>query len=240
MVVVAEPPVAPVVELPKPPTLPVAPPVVPPQVVTARVEKSEPADEPPPIPKAALDLPPPPPTVPAVVPPPAVAPQPVPPPDVAVPVVPPPADILATPKPTASPATRAVKPVASNMPIDTGTYKLHVRMGGNLGPRFEVRDGEHLLLKVYCDHIDLHGRQDGAAILPGLTATGNVRFSGSGLNGTCDSLAIDAVDGMVRLKGNVKLTCYRGNASSQVMADALSFQLKGTQEVPTKFRQDGN
>jgi hypothetical protein len=214
--------------------LPVAPPVLPPSVIPTRAERVKEGEAPPPIPKAALELPPPPPSV-APLPPtavPAAAPAPSP-PSLAVPQVAP----MATAPPEAP-----IGPVGSRQPIKSlaatrsapTALKLHVRMGGNLGPRFEVRDGENLLLKVYCDHLDLHGKQEGETILPGLTATGHVRFSGSGLNGTCETLQIDAVDGQVRLKGQVKLTCYRGNASSQVFADTLTFQLKGSLEVPTR------
>src|SRR5262249_49353618 len=133
--------------------------------------------DPPPLPKAALDLPPEPP-VPVVKPPavpaekteksvdkpqdflvPGVDKAPAPP--IGLPPAPPPVE---SPKPQAGTDT---KPTTSNA---SGSYKLHVRMGGNLGPRFEVRDGDALLLKVYCEHIEMQGHHDAGAI-PGVSAS---------------------------------------------------------------------
>ena len=107
-------------------------------------------------------------------------------------------------------------------------------MGGSSGPRFEIRDGEQLLLKVSCEKIELHGAHDGSGTLPGLTASGKVKLHGSGLDGTCESLTIESVKGEVHLKGAVKLTCYRGTTSSQVAAESMSFQLTKTGETSTK------
>src|SRR5262249_44696654 len=144
----------------------------------------------------------------------------------------PPAPRAPVNNPPPLPSADAPKPAAAT----TGSYKLHVRMGGNLGPRFEVREGDALLLKVYCEHIDMQGSQQGSNAIPGLTATGKVRFSGSGVSGTCDGLSIASAKGEVTLKGNVKLTCYRGNSSSQLAGESMTFQLKGSADVPVKSR----
>lgn len=140
--------------------------------------------------------------------------------------------------PPAAPKTPAVSlppapepPAAaapSNAPV-AGPFKMFLRMGGTAQPRFEVKDGDALILKVYFDHVDLKGSHDG------LTASGHVRLHGSGLDGTCDQLLLSSTKGEVELKGNVKLNCYRGGASSLLMAEQLKFQLKGATE-PVKPR----
>jgi hypothetical protein len=177
-------------------------------------------------------LPPPPPPVPMVpkfdpLPTPAVAPMPMTPP-VANPMLPPPPPVVpAKAESTNKPA--GAKPIAT-----PGQYKVLLRMGGTGQPRFEVRDGEQLLLKVTCEQIELHGAQDGTAALPGLTATGKVKLHGSGLDGTCDQLTIVSAKGEVAMKGNVHLTCYRGNTSSQVVAESVMFQLNRNGESISK------
>jgi len=242
---------------PPAPSLPVAPPVVPPPVMPTKAEAppsldldippaapkqapppvdkpippAPPLNDPPPLPKGALDLPP---AAPVIkirsandAPPPATKEQKYTP----LPVDPTPIMPVATnPMPTSTPPVPAAAPVV---------YKLHVHMGGDLGPRFEVRSGDSLLLKVYCDHIDMQGSKQGSKSIPGLTATGNVRVAGSGVSGTCDSLTIAAAKGEVTLKGNVKLNCYRGNASSEISSEAMNFQLKGTKDAPEKIHAAG-
>lgn len=113
---------------------------------------------------------------------------------------------------------------APSTPPAPGPFKMFLRMGGSARPRFEVKDGDALILKVYFDHVDLKNTHEG------LTATGNVRLHGSGLDGTCDQLSLSSTKGEVELKGNVKLTCYRGGASSQLTAEQVKFQLKGATE----------
>lgn len=124
-------------------------------------------------------------------------------------------------------------PTATSPPAPAAAhYKLHLHMGGTTSPHFEVYDGDTALLRVHCDQIEMH--QAGPTSTAGLIAHGNVRVSGSGLSGTCDELSVTADKGEVRLKGNVHLHCYRGNSSSQVDADSMSFQLKSSAEVPHK------
>jgi hypothetical protein len=111
-------------------------------------------------------------------------------------------------------------------------------MGGATSPHFEVYDGETPLLRVHCDQIEM--RQEGASAATGLIARGNVRVSGSGLSGTCDELSVASAAGDVHLKGNVHLHCYRGNSSSQVDGDSMTFQLKGSAELPRKAHSNSS
>jgi hypothetical protein len=182
--------------------------------------------------KPTPSLPPPPtiPVAPKFDPPPAplpMAPIQTAPPALATPVTPPVPAIPAQP-------AGAAKPAAA-----TGQYKLFLRMGGTGQPHFDIRDGDQLLLKVSCEQIELHGAHDAASGLPGLTATGKVKFHGSGLDGTCDQLTIVSMKGEVALKGGVRLTCYRGTTGSQVVAESVMFQLTRTGETATKLKAVG-
>src|SRR5262245_52157581 len=170
-----------------PPSLPVAPPVVPPPVLPTKAEDAPPKldlptkptpappsfdpppapkspsppplSDPPPLPKGALDLPD---FGPKRVVLPAGKPKNA---DLAERKLGEPGEFLipgaeTTPKPP--PPVDRPKPVTAEetkpAAAANGSYKLHVRMGGNLGPRFEVRDGDALLLKVYCEHIEMQGQ----------------------------------------------------------------------------------
>lgn len=204
---------------------PIVPPIHDPAIEKAAATKADvKTSEAPPSPP--IDLPPPPPVIPTkptvtfTLPTPPTPPT-APPskPVASTPVVPPPA-----PTPTWSEPTRPLPPVASPTNKSTTPYKLYLRMGGTGQTRFEIRDGDLLLLKVYCEKIDLHG-QDSGSSLPGLTASGKVRLHGSGLDGTCDQLQVVSERGEVMLKGNVRMTCYRGTTSSQVASETMTFQL---------------
>ncbi|HLW67576.1 MAG TPA: hypothetical protein VKS79_19830, partial [Gemmataceae bacterium] len=144
------------------------------------------------------------------------------------------------------PSTTSTQPVPSvplaKSTVNVAPFQLHLHMGGGQTHRFEIRDGDKILLKVYCDKVELHGAQDGSSALPGLTATGHIRLHGAGLDGICDQLTVAAADGKVTLKGAVHMTCYRGTNSSQVLAEQMSFQLNRAGETPvnTKARGTGS
>jgi len=142
---------------------------------------------------------------------------------------------IAVPKSTLAPPP----PMAAASLTTAAPFKLFLRMGGTQTPRFEIRDGDHVMLKVYCDKVELHGAQDGSANLPGLTASGKVRLHGAGLDGTCDSLTVISAKGEVTLKGHVHMTCYRGTNSSQVSAESMSFQLNRAGETPVNTKARG-
>jgi hypothetical protein len=228
-----EPPIAPKPADPSPATLPPTPPapvkpmdlgvLPPPPEIGPKQNLSKPEQ----FPTVAVPPPPPPPMIPKFDPPPA-------PPTISIPMT-------ATPvPPPAVPAAAPVKAVSNTKPVaGTGQYKMFLRMGGTGSPRFEIRDGDQLVLKVSCEQIELHGAQDGVTALPGLTATGKVKLHGSGLDGTCDQLSIVSAKGEVALKGNVHLMCYRGTTASEVVAETVKFQLARTGETATKFKAAG-
>lgn len=235
------------------PSLPVAPPVVPPPpapelrlTAASKTEAAPPAptvlppapalDEPPPLPLGKFDLPP---ATPAPVaakpielrltetePPVALPPAPPAPPSftpATIPVAPAPNPVVVS---TPLKLTPAVAPLAPH-------YKVYVRMGGSSKPRFEIREGDVVLLKVTCDRIDMHGAGQGATGTPGLTAYGHVKLHGSGLDGTCEQLCVTGIQGEVEIKGNVRLTCYRAGSSSEIACDTMRFHLKGAGDSTT-------
>ncbi len=126
---------------------------------------------------------------------------------------------------------QSAEPPVASAPA-SGPFKMFLRMGGSAQPRFEVKDGDAMILKVYFDHVDLHAGNQG------LTAKGNVRMHGSGLDGTCDQLSLSSTKGEVELKGNIRLNCYRGGASTLITADQMKFQLKGASD-PAKSHKTG-
>jgi hypothetical protein len=237
-----------IVPAPSSPALPEPPPPIPqaakpemkPDVTSVPlVQPANPAAPPPPPPlPSSVQLPPAPPPLPAVSPkhisddqypplPPAA-------PSVKADLPPLPAATSTQSAPQSLPAVPAAKTVANVAP-----FRLHLHMGGAQTHRFEIRDGDKILLKVYCDKVELHGAQDGSACLPGLTASGHIHVHGAGLDGTCDQLTVASADGKVTLKGSVHMTCYRGTNSSQVTANEMAFQLNRAGETPVNTKARG-
>jgi hypothetical protein len=260
----AEPPLAPVpnievpikpvgvtevVPAPASPALPEPPPPIP-QAPTIDLQKDPPSVPPLAKPVSPVEPPPAPPPLPAgqsLLPP--VSPKAVDekaaglpplPPSVATDAGLPPLPVPASTQPAAQPLPTVPLTKAATTGVSTAApFQLHLHMGGAQTHRFEIRDGDKILLKVYCDKVELHGAQDGSSALPGLTATGHIRLHGSGLDGNCDQLTVAAADGKVTLKGSVHLTCYRGTNSSQVMAEQMSFQLNRAGETPVNTKARG-
>ena len=212
-------PIVPPISRPQP--MPAGPPAAP-SLVTGQFEPRSNLAPPTSPPAEPIPVPLPPAPVPSIRPPSSgpLPPEPIPQIPEVVPPMPPPT--VLNPNTAATAATGSVH------------YKLHVHMGGSTGPHFEVYDGETPLLRVHCDQIEM--RQENATAAAGLVGHGHVRVSGSGVSGTCDELSVTSAQGDVQLKGNVHLHCYRGSASSQIDSDSMSFQLKGSADVPHKTR----
>jgi hypothetical protein len=137
------------------------------------------------------------------------------------PVVP----VVAEAPATAPPATAAPAPMAVG---PAPRYKLCVRMGHGQ-PRFEVSDGELVVLKGTCERVEMPAPREGLAqSMTNLQALGNVRVSGPGLDGRCDQLVILSLKGEVLLKGNVQLHTHKGKSSSELNADQVIYQLSGS------------
>jgi hypothetical protein len=150
-----------------------------------------------------------------------------------------PAKLIVTEAPVAKPE---VKPEAGGTKL-----KLLLRMGTGT-PRFEIRSttSEELLFKVYGEKIEMQAAPDGGkgSPLAGVTAVGKVRFTGPGVEGTCDSLTLLSGTGEVLMKGNVQLKTKTGRAWSELAAEKMMYQiglngLKVTSNpiTPTSYRE---
>ena len=100
---------------------------------------------------------------------------------------------------------------------------------GDGKPRFEIRtsDSVELLLKVYGEKIEMQSAPEGAKASPiaGVTAINKVRFTGPGLEGTCDQLTVLSGTGEVLLKGNVHVKTKRGKTWSEMTTEKMIYQI---------------
>ncbi len=137
----------------------------------------------------------------------------------------------ATP-PTLIPMAREVpavavsrKPLAKpeETPTEASQVRVVVRLG-NAQPKFEVLNGEEVLLKATCEKIDVRSIGKGEGVTP-LKATGGVRFSAPGCEGTCDQLTVLPGTGEVELAGTVNVRCKNGKAETVIVADHMRFKL---------------
>ncbi len=144
-----------------------------------------------------------------------------------------PVAIPATPTPTLDvPVVREVpavvasrKPLAKpeEAPTEVSSVRVVVRLGMTQ-PKFEVLSGEDVLLKAACEKIDVRSIEKGEGVTP-LKATGGVRFSAPGCEGTCDQLTVLPGTGEVELAGNVKVRCKRGKGETEIVATTMKFKL---------------
>ncbi|HKB05306.1 MAG TPA: hypothetical protein VKD90_23990 [Gemmataceae bacterium] len=107
-----------------------------------------------------------------------------------------------------------------------GKLKMLVRMGDGR-PRFEIRSlaTTELLLKVYGEKVEVQAPPDATSALAGVTATGRVRFTAPGIEGTCDHLSILSGTGEVLLKGNIHLKSKNGKGWSEMTAEKMVYQI---------------
>jgi hypothetical protein len=153
------------------------------------------------------------------------------PPLVPPPTLPPLGGTPALPMPATLPVSPSVYPAVarSNQPASNPEKLRMVMRLDSSTPRFEVRNvsGDDLLLKVSCEKIEMKGTAEQArdSHLAGVTAVGTVKFTGPGVQGTCDQLAILSGTGEVLLQGNVKLKTKRGKTWSELIADKMIYQL---------------
>jgi hypothetical protein len=104
--------------------------------------------------------------------------------------------------------------------------KLLLRMGDGT-PRFEIRNTAttELLLKVYGQKVEMQAPPDATSALAGVTATGRVRFTAPGIEGTCDHLSILSGTGELLLKGNIRLKSKYGKGWSEMTAEKMVYQI---------------
>ncbi len=135
------------------------------------------------------------------------------------------------------------KPLAKpeEVPTEVSSVRVVVRLG-MAQPKFEVLSGEDVLLKAACEKIDVRSIEKGDGVTP-LKATGGVRFSAPGCEGTCDQLTVLPGTGEVELAGNVKVRCKRGKGETEIVATTMKFKLGSAPayavpELTTAYKAD--
>ena len=117
--------------------------------------------------------------------------------------------------------------------IEQAKLKMLLRMGDGK-PRFEIRNTAttELLLKVYGEKIEMQSPPDAKATLAGVSASGTVRFTAPGIEGTCDHLRIMSATGELLLEGQIRVKTKHGKTSTEITADKMVFQI-GTSGIAT-------
>ncbi len=99
---------------------------------------------------------------------------------------------------------------------------------GKSQAKFEVLTGDTVLLQAVCEAVEVRSPSDKAekssAASP-IRASGKVRFTAPGCEGTCDSLAVLPGTGEVELTGTVRVTCKHGKAETEIQATTMKFKL---------------
>src|SRR5262245_23930380 len=141
-----------------------------------------------------------------------------------------PPDIGATTAPATADPPKVTRPAAGKPKATDSAHaaklKLLLRMGDGT-PRFEIRNTAttELLLKVYGQKVEMQAPPDATSALAGVTATGRVRFTAPGIEGTCDHLSILSGTGEVLLKGNIRLKSKYGKGWSEMTAEKMVYQI---------------
>ena len=148
----------------------------------------------------------------------------------AAPVSPPPAfvkgqyDIANVGSPKPAPVT----PAAAVEPAKELERKLKVILHmGDGRPRFEVRDGEEVYLKIASDRVDVKSptEKDAKGAPAIMRASGAVRFVTPGGEGTCNELTVHPGTGLVTVSGGVKFTYNWGQVQTTVGGEQMTFRL---------------
>ena len=150
---------------------------------------------------------------------------------------------LETPPPvTAAPVTTAVPTPAT--PVESAKLserKLKVILAmGDERPRFEVRDGDEVYLKVVCDRVEVKSPGEGGVSVSTMSATGKVTFVTPGGEGTCDQLAVLPGTGQVVVTGKVTFTYNWGKVETTVTGEKMNFRLGSNTVTPTAAQNTGN
>jgi hypothetical protein len=91
--------------------------------------------------------------------------------------------------------------------------------------QLEARNGKEVQFQVSCKQLDLQ------APCGSIQAQGDVKISGSGLDGNCERLTINWQDDHVLLEGHAQLKCLRDGQDVELKADRLSLKLSTSSTV---------
>jgi hypothetical protein len=200
------------------------------------------------------------PVIPAAASTPAVIPS-IPAPGPAVPTIPSPAPEVKAVPPTPAP-TKAVEPVFANpqpaqpvrqdllpstvesspvgrpaiQPTTTPVLERKLKVVLHLGderPRFEVRDGDEVYLKVISERVEVKSPSDNGENMSVLRASGKVKFITPGGEGTCDELILTPGKGQLTVQGKVSFKHTWGKSETIVTGPSMMFRLGQLPQVAT-------
>ena len=124
-----------------------------------------------------------------------------------------------------------VTPVVATAPSEK-KLKVTLQMDEN-NPKFEVRDGEDVVLKVVSNKVDVASPTQKGERWSTLKASGQVRFMTPGGDGFCDELQVVPGTGEVIAVGHVKFTYNWGKVETSASAEKMNFRL-GAQPAAAK------
>ena len=144
----------------------------------------------------------------------------------AVPPVPP---VTPTPVPTPPAPAPEVRTVAARSATPTVEKRLKVTLQmGDGNPRFEIRDGDEVVLKVTSDKIDVTAPTEKGDLWSTLKASGRVKFYSPGGDGYCDELVIVPGSCEVIATGKVQFKYNWGKVETAVTSERMTFRLGAT------------
>ncbi len=121
------------------------------------------------------------------------------------------------------PIPTPLTPISSVAPSEK---KLRVNLQMDEGnPKFEVRDGEEVVLKVVSDKVDVTSPKNKGERWSTLKAMGQVKFMTPGGDGYCDELQVIPGTGEVIAVGHVKFTYNWGKVETSATAEKMNFRL---------------
>jgi len=143
---------------------------------------------------------------------------------------PPPPTMPLPPPPSPTPEVRTVEARAAT-PTVQKRLKVTLQMGeGN--PRFEIRDGDEVVLKVTSDKIDVQAPTEKGDLWSTLKASGRVKFQSPGGDGYCDELQIVPGSCEVIATGKVQFKYNWGKVETAVTSERMTFRLGATPDSP--------
>lgn len=145
------------------------------------------------------------------------------------------------------PRADAIPTEAPSEPARNLEKKLKVLLHmGDERPRFEVKDGDDVYLKVISDKVEVKSPSDSGANMSTMRAGGKVTFITPGGEGTCDELSVIPGTSQVIVTGKVAFTYNWGKVETTVSGEKMTFRLgstpgttssSGPQGVPTSYQR---
>lgn len=122
-----------------------------------------------------------------------------------------------------------VRPVEARAATPTVEKRLKVTLQmGEGNPRFEIRDGEEVVLKVVSDKVDVKAPTEKGDLWSVLKASGRVKFQSPGGDGYCDELQIIPGTCEVIATGKVQFKYNWGKVETAVTSERMTFRLGAT------------